>query len=105
MFYFLSNHNDFAHCGSPIVTCEAGTTYPSGAPEFTPVFSGVSVGRSLVFCVVFWALLFVLFILDIAYSALHRLTASNYPFGIFKLFLSLVYIEWRSSERQLCILY
>jgi len=45
MFYFLSNHNDFAYCGSPIVTCRAGTTYPSGAPEFTPVFSGVRVGR------------------------------------------------------------
>ena len=31
-------------------TCGAGTAYPSGAPEFTPVFSGVRVVQSLVFC-------------------------------------------------------
>ena len=29
------------------VTSGAGTAYPSGAPEFTPVFSGVRVTRSL----------------------------------------------------------
>jgi hypothetical protein len=37
--------------------CGAGTAYPSGAHEFThptsPVFSGVRVTRSLVFCVCF----------------------------------------------------
>ena len=32
-------------------TSGAGTAYPSGAPEFTPVFSGILVTRSLVFCV------------------------------------------------------
>jgi hypothetical protein len=31
----------------------AGTTYPSGAPEFTPVFSGVRVTRSSVLYVCF----------------------------------------------------
>jgi hypothetical protein len=35
------------------VTSGAGTTYPSGAPEFTPVFSGVHVTRSLVLYVYF----------------------------------------------------
>ena len=30
-----------------------GTAYPSGAPEFTPVFSGVRVTRSLVLYVCF----------------------------------------------------
>ena len=35
------------------VTNGAGTTLHSGAPEFTPCFSGVHVARSLVFCVVF----------------------------------------------------
>ena len=35
------------------LTSEAGTAYPSGAPEFTPVFSGVNVTRSLVLCVCF----------------------------------------------------
>ena len=34
-------------------TSGAGTAYPSGAPEFTPVFSGVRVTRSLVVCVCF----------------------------------------------------
>jgi hypothetical protein len=30
------------------VTSGAGTAYPSGAPELTPVFSGVRATRSLV---------------------------------------------------------
>ena len=33
-------------------TSGAGTAYPFGAHEFTPVFSGVRVAQSLVFCVV-----------------------------------------------------
>ena len=41
-------------------TSEAGTIYPSGTPEFTPVFSGVRFVRSLrFFCVVFCRSLFV----------------------------------------------
>ena len=35
------------------VTSEAGTAYPSGAPEFTPGFSGVRVTRSLALYVCF----------------------------------------------------
>jgi len=35
------------------VTSGARTADPSGAPEFTPVFSGVRVTRSLVLCVCF----------------------------------------------------
>ena len=31
------------------VTCEAGTSYPSGAPEFISVFSGVHVSESSVY--------------------------------------------------------
>ena len=34
-------------------TSGRGTAYPSGAPEFIPVFSGVRVTRSLVLCVYF----------------------------------------------------
>ena len=34
-------------------TSGTGTAYPSGAPEFTPVFSGVRVTRSLALCVCF----------------------------------------------------
>ena len=70
----------------------AGTTYPSGAPEFTLCFSGVRVTRSLVLYIIFCRSLFVsyvLFLLAIGLSALFRLRDSDYPFGIFKLFLIL----------------
>ena len=55
-----------------------------------PVFSGVCVIRSLVLCVCFVdrCLSFVLFLLTIVLSVL-RFTDSDYPFGIFKLFLNL----------------
>jgi len=51
-------------------------------PSLSPVFSGVRVARSLVFCVVF-----VRFPLVIVLSVLLQFTDSDYPFGIFKLFL------------------
>ena len=93
------------------VTCESRTAYPSKAPEFTPSFVGVCVARCLLFCVMFSrSLLFVflsfffwslcclsfsfghcvvcLFLLAIVLSVL-RITASDCPFGIFKLFLRL----------------
>jgi len=53
-----------------------------------PNFSAVCVTRSFVLCV---CLLFVLFLLAIVFSVLLRFTDSDYPFGIFKLFLN--YIE------------
>ena len=71
-------------------TSGAGTTNPSGAHEFTTVFSGFCVSRPLVFCVVFCLSLFVLlsfFLLVIVLSVLW-FTSSDYLFGIFKLFLS-----------------
>ena len=61
------------------VTCGTVTANPSGVPEFTLGFSRVRVVRSLVFCVVFWGLSIVLSVL--------RFTDSDYPVGIFKLFL------------------
>ena len=66
------------------------TAYPSGTPEFTPVFSGVCVTRSLVLCVIFVDCVcsLVLFVLVIVLSVLLRYTDSDYLFGIFKLFLS-----------------
>jgi len=51
-----------------------------------PVFSGVHVARYLVFCVMFCGSFFVLFLLAILMSILLRFTASDYSFGIFKLF-------------------
>jgi len=63
---------------------------PSGAPGFTPVVNGVRIARSLVFCVVLYicTLLFVFsfFSLLVIVLSVLRFTASDYPFGIFKLF-------------------
>jgi hypothetical protein len=64
-----------------------GAAYPSGAPECTPCFIVVRAALSLVFCVVFCRSLFVLFLLTIAVSVF-IFTTSDYPFGIFKLFLT-----------------
>jgi len=64
------------------------------------VFSGVHIARSLVFCVVFCRSLFVLlpfFFLAIVLSVLLRITASDYPFVVFKLFF-LPRIELKCSR-------
>jgi hypothetical protein len=55
-----------------------------------PGFSGVPVTRSLVLCVCFAdrCLSFVLFLLVIVLSVLLQYTDSDYPFGIFKIFLT-----------------
>ena len=50
------------------------------------VFNGVHVVQYLAFCVVFYKLLFVLL------SFFFWLAASDYPFGIFKLFFNTIYI-------------
>jgi hypothetical protein len=65
-------------------TCGAGTAYPSGAHEFTPVCSGVRVARYLVFCVKFCRSLFVLYMLAIVLSRL--------PFWYLQTFLKQFYI-------------
>ena len=49
----------------------------------------VFLDRSIVVCVLFWILLFVLFLLAIVLSVLLRFIDSDYSFGIFKLFLLL----------------
>jgi len=83
-----------------LATSGAGTSCPSGAHEFTPGFSGERVTRSLV---MFCRSLFVLFLLAIVMSGL-RFTDSDYPFGIFKLFLN----TWLNKtlnhpDIQLCV--
>ena len=64
-------------------TSRTGTAYlrPS------PVFSGVRVTWSLVLCTLFCRSLFVLFLLVIVLSVPPRFTDSDFPFGVFKLFL------------------
>ena len=66
------------------VTSGVGTAYHSGAPEFTPVFSGVRVTISLVLWIVVCP--FVYFLLVIVLSVLLRCADSDCSFGIFKLF-------------------
>ena len=60
-------------------------------PSSPPVFSEVSVTRSLVLCVCLVAryLSFCTLLLAIVLSVLLRFTDSYYPFGIFKLFLQI----------------
>ena len=62
------------------------TDVTSGA-EFTPVFSGVHITRSLVLCVMFVDRYLSLCPLAIVLSVLLRFADSGYLFDIFKLFL------------------
>ena len=65
--------------------CVAGTVYPYAEHEFIPVFDGVSVARSLVFCMVSGVPLFALLFLVIVLPVL-QFTAFYYSFSAFKLF-------------------
>ena len=70
-------------------TSGGGTAYPSGAPEFIPVFNGVRVARSLVLyvCVVDCCLSFCTFSCDhcgVCSSSIYGFWLP--PFDIFKLF-------------------
>jgi hypothetical protein len=66
-------------------TYGAGTAYPSGTPDHNPGFSGISVARSLVLCVMFCRSLSILFPLATVLSVLLRFKAFDYSIGIFKL--------------------
>jgi hypothetical protein len=61
--------------------------YPSGAPEFTPGFSGVRVTRSLVLCVCFVDRCLSFCTFSFGHCVLLRITDSDYLFGILRLFL------------------
>ena len=67
----------------------AGTTYPSGSPQFTPVISGVGVTRSFVYVYVLQIVVcpFVLFFLPLCCLFFFDLLILIVPFGICKLFL------------------
>jgi hypothetical protein len=78
-FVALNNNNMIATSG-------AGTVYPSWHLSSSKCFI-VPVAQSLVICVVFCRLLFVLFLLAIVLSIRFWIMASNYFFRIFKLFL------------------
>jgi hypothetical protein len=91
----ISNIIRVVNSNSMAATSGAGTTYPSGAHAFIPIFSVVHVAQTSAHCVVFcksFSFCFlVLFLLAIVFSVLLRFTASDYPFGIFKIFLCQLY--------------
>ena len=69
----------------------AGTTYPSGEPEFTASFQWGSCCSIFSFlCCALWMILcsFGLFSVAIVCSVLVRFTATDYPFGMFALVLN-----------------
>ena len=71
----------------------AGTVYLSGAPEFTPGCQWGSCNSIISFmCMCCRSFCFVFFLLAIVLSVL-RFTDSDYPFGIFKLFLSIAKMQ------------
>jgi hypothetical protein len=79
-------------------SCGVGTAHPSGAPEFTPGICGVRVDRFLFFYVMFCRSLFVplsFFFLYIPLFLLLRITASDYPFGIFWPFHCFSFLDLR----------
>ena len=88
-------------------TSGPGTAYPSGAPAFTLIFSGVHVTRSLVVCVCFVdrCLSFCAFFFAIVLSV-HGFTDSDYPFGIFKLFflspINRLNVHWSLPFSLMC---
>ena len=87
---FMIYHRVCNKINTTRVTCGAGTAYPSGAPAFTPGFSGVLVTRSLVVLFIFLQIVvcpFVFFLLVIVLSFLVRFTLSDYPLSIFNLFV------------------
>ena len=57
----------------------------------SPIFRVVRVARSLVLCLVFCRSMFVILFLVIVLTVL-RITVSDYPFDIFKLFVNDIYI-------------
>lgn len=65
-------------------TCEAGSSYPSGAPEITPISGGVRVAQSLVFYVV----LCVHFFFNHGVVSLFSSYAFKYSFSIYCLTFS-----------------
>ena len=87
---FMTYHWVCNKCNTTGVTCGAGTDHPSGAPEFTTVFSGVGVARSLVS--------YVSFIVVCPFSIVHCVfgTSSIYDFWIHFSYLhtSLTYKIW-----------
>jgi hypothetical protein len=92
LYIFTCKHNETDNILLTTgVTSRVATGYPSGAPEFTPSFQWGSCYSIFSFICMFCRSLFVLlylYLFVIVLSVL-RYTDSDYPFGIFKLFLKI----------------
>ena len=84
---FMTYHRVYNQINTTGATNEAGTAHPSGAPDFTPVFSRVRVTLSVVLCVSFVGRCLSCCTFSFGHCVvLLRYTDYDYPFGIFKLF-------------------
>ena len=93
--FYPEKHDFIITLAQTCVTSGAGIAYLSGAPEFTPAFYWGSCCSIFSFmCSVLQIVVchFVLFLLAIVLSVL-RFTDSDYPFGIFKLFLDVQFLD------------
>jgi hypothetical protein len=70
------------------------------APEFIPLFNGVHITKSMVFCVVFCRSLCVLLSFAHCILVVFRLTASNYPFGTSPISASTSLISATTSDQK-----
>ena len=84
---FMTCHRVCNQINTTDATSGAGIANPSGAPEFTPGFEWGSCYSIFSFMCMFCRSLFVLFLLAIVLSVFLRFIDSDYPFGIFRLFL------------------
>ena len=86
---YLSNICHTNYCYTTAATSGAGTDYPSGTPPSLVGFVFLDL-QFYVYVLQIVVCPFVLFLLAIVLSVLLRYTDSDYPFGIFKLFLQRV---------------
>ena len=90
----MTYHRVYNESNAMGATCGTGTANSSGdpgftffhAPQFTPVFNGVRVARSSVFCVMYCRLFFVLFwpLYCLSFFWLPLLVSSNFSYVYLK---------------------
>ena len=94
---FYDWSNIFLQKWHPSANSGAGSAYQSGAHEFTPGFSRVSVSQSLVVtqnsCVVL-STIFLSFWFGHCIVCPSSIVASDHPFGVFNFFFTHNVIDW-----------
>ena len=98
---FMTYHRVCYYINTTGAISGAGTTYPSGAPEFIPVFSGVRVTRSLVLWVCFVDRFFLPLCCQSFFNLRILVTpfiSSNSFYIVFILFVVIKKKVWRSQR-------